>query len=445
MTGYSPHRLGRRAALLGAASLLSGCSAFDFLGDRKVPLPGERRSVLRADPALVPDPGLDGRTISLPPPGTVAEWPQVGGPPNHAPGHIALGLPLRQAWRASIGYGSGYRQRITAGPVVAGGTIYAVDAFGTVSAHALEDGSRRWQADTAREDESAGALGGGAAVADGVIYVATGLAEVLALDPADGSVRWRAKLPAPTRGAPTVAGGRIFVVTTENTLLALSTEDGRRLWTHRGQPLTTLPLGLPAPAADGEVVVAGFGTGELTALRGSDGRVLWGETLGGVANTSLADIVGITGLPVIDRGLVFATGLGNTTIAVDLRSGRRLWERAFGSGNGVAAAGDWVFAVTRGGDAVAVGREDGRIRWVTELDPSPEGGRRDEPARFGPPMVAGGHILVPSSRSELLQLNPATGAIAGRVSLSAGVTLPMAAAGGSLVLLGDDGTLMALR
>lgn len=439
--------LPRRAALLGAATLLAGCETIDgIFGTRKVPLPGERRSVLRSDPTLAPDAGLDGAAVALPPAEPLAEWPQVGGPANHAAGHAALSEAPRLAWRASVGSGSGYRQRITAGPVIAGGRVIAVDAFGQVTAHALENGGRIWRTDTSREDESAGALGGGAAVVDGVVYVATGLADVLALNAEDGAIRWRVRIPAPARGAPTVAGGRIFVPTLENQLVALSAEDGRRLWAHRAQPLATLPMGLPAPAVEGEAVVAGFGTGELFALRAADGRVLWGETLGGVANTSLADIVGITGQPVIDRGRVIAVGQGGVTIAVDLRSGRRLWERPFGGGAGAAAAGDWVFAVTRAGDALALGREDGRIRWVSELDPTPEGGRRrGEAARFGPPVLAGGRVLIPSSRAELLMLNPAGGAVEGRIPLSSGVTLPAAVAQDTLVLLGDDGTLMALR
>jgi outer membrane protein assembly factor BamB len=439
-------RTTRRMALLGAAALLPGCGAFDgILGERKRPLPGERRSVLRAEPPVEPDSGVDARGVTLPPAQPVADWPLLGGTATHAPGHVELSARPQLAWRSSAGSGSAYRQRLTAGPVVAGGTVYAVDAWGTVTAHGLADGRQAWRADTTPEEESAAPVGGGAAFADGTLYVATGLAEVLALDPANGSVRWRVRLPAPSRGAPTVAGGRIFVPTIENHLLALSVEDGRRLWTHRAGAQATLPLGLPAPAVEGETVVAGFGTGELVALRATDGRLLWAESLGGVANTSLADIVGITGLPVIDGGRVLAVGLGNTAIAVDLRSGRRLWERAFGGGHGVAAAGDWAFAVTRAGEAVAVGRDDGRIRWVTELDPSPEGGRRGEAARFGMPLAAGGFVVVPSSRGELLMLDPAGGAVAGRVPLGYPVTLPMAVSNGTLVALADDGTLLALR
>ncbi len=436
----------RRSALLAGAALLSGCGSLDsILGERKVPLPGDRVGVVRPEPPLAADAGTEPRAVRLPAPVPAGDWPMAGGPSGHSPGHLAFAEAPRQAWRTSIGYGSAYRQRIVAGPVVADGSVFTVDAFGTVAAHALADGARRWSRDTTPEDENAVPLGGGVAVAGGVVHVATAASQLLALDAASGEVRWRVRLPAPARGAPTVAGGRIFVPTVENHLVAFSAEDGRRLWTHRAQPVTTLPLGLPAPAVEGEAVVAGFGTGELFALRARDGRLLWGEALGSIANTSLADIIGITGLPVIDRGRVIAVGLGNTAIAVDLRSGRRLWERAFGGPNGVAAAGDWIFAVTGGGQALALGREDGRIRWVAELDPVPEGSRRRDAAQFGPPLLAGGRVLVPSSRAEMLLLDPSGGEVTGRVPLSAGVTLPMALAGDTLVLLGDDGTLMALR
>lgn len=442
------HRIGmtRRMALLGGAGLLGGCETIDSIfGERKTPLTGERQPVLRADPPLTADPEATER-VALPPAEPVAEWPMEGGPTTHSPGHIAIGDPIAVAWRASAGSGSGHRQRMSAGPVIVGETVYAADAWATVTAHSLADGRRRWSTDTTPEDQGGVALGGGVAVANGVIHAATAAGEVLALKPEDGSITWRVRLPAPARGAPTVAGGRIFVPTTENHLIALSAEDGRRLWTFRGTPQATLPFGLPAPAVEGESVIAGFGTGELVAVRASDGRLIWSESLGGVANTSLADIVGITGLPMIDRGRVIAVGLGNSAIAVDLRSGRRLWERNFGGPSGVAAAGDWIFAVARGGVALALGREDGRIRWVSELDPSPEGGRRrGEPARFGRPLVAGGRVVVPSSRGELLLLDPANGAVAGRIGMPGGVTLPMAAAQGTLVALTDDGTLVALR
>lgn len=435
----------RRHLLLGGAALLPGCSTIDdIFGTRKTRLPGERISVLQAEATLTADAGSS--PVTLPPPQPVTEWPTVGGPPNHSPGHVQLGENLTQAWRASAGSGSGYRQRMVAGPVIGNGTVFAVDAWGNVSAHRLADGSRLWRTDSTPEDEWASPLGGGAAFANGTLYVTTALAEVLAMNAADGEIKWRIRLPAPARGAPGIADGRIFVPTNENRLYALSADDGRRLWNHRAQSVQTMALGLPAPAVDGEAVVAGFTSGELFALRVTDGRVLWGESLGSLAMASIADFVGITGLPMIDNGRVVAVGLGNTSIAVDLRTGRRLWERNFGGGSGPAGAGDFVFAVTRDAEALAIGREDGAVRWVTPLDPPPAtGSRRTPPARFGRPMVANGRLMIPSSRSEILLLDPASGAVSGRIATGYSITLPMAVTDGTLVALADDGTLIAYR
>ncbi|MGG5817262.1 PQQ-binding-like beta-propeller repeat protein [Falsiroseomonas sp. HW251] len=437
--------MNRRALLLGSAGLLSGCGTFDdIFGERKVRLPGERISVLQSEASVTAD--ADSGPVTLPGPQPVSEWPTVGGPASHAPGHVQLGVNLAQAWRASAGSGSGYRQRMVAGPVIGNGTVYAVDAWGSVSAHRLADGSRVWRTDSTPDDQWASPLGGGAAFADGTLYVATGLAEVIAMNAANGEIKWRVRLPAPARGAPGIAGGRIFVPTNENQLYALSVEDGSRLWNYRAQSVTTMALGLPAPAVDGDAVVAGFTSGELFALRVTDGRVLWGESLGSLAMASIADFVGITGLPVIVNGRVIAVGLGNTSIAVDLRTGRRLWERNFGGGAGPATAGDFAFAVTRDGEALAIGREDGRVHWVTPLDPPPAtGSRRGTPPRFGRPLVANGRLMIPSSRSEFLLLDPANGQIAGRMSTGYSITLPMAVTDGTLVALADDGTLVAFR
>jgi outer membrane protein assembly factor BamB len=459
----------RRTALLGGAATLlaGGCETVSgWFEERKTPLPGERRSVLAAggERGLAVDAEAGGAAaapVTLPPPQPRADWPQVGGGPAHAPGHPALGPALAEAWRASFGTGSGYRRRMTAPPVVGGGpggnSVYAVDAYGILSAFDAATGGRRWRLDTSPEKESDGAMGGGAALAPdggdgggaGTLYVATGLAEVLAVDPASGTVRWRTRLPAPARGAPTVAGGRVFVPTIENQLLALAAaEEGRRLWTHRASPTSAAPLGLPPPAVEGETVVAGFASGELTALRAADGRVLWSETLAAGGSRSIAEISGIRAPPVVDRGRVFAIDLGGLLIAIDLRSGRRLWEREVAGSEMPWAAGDWLFVLSTDADLAAIGRDDGRVRWVTSLRPQRQpGGRREpEPVSWAAPVLAGGRLILAGGGGEAAFVDPATGAVTGRQRLpGGGATLQPAVAENTLYLATDDATLVALR
>ncbi|MBP0491422.1 PQQ-binding-like beta-propeller repeat protein [Pararoseomonas indoligenes] len=441
----------RRAFLLGGAALaLSGCETIDSIfGESKTPLPGERLPLIQADRDIEVDPALAGQPVALPVPAALTEWPTAGGNLAHDPGHALAGEGLREAWRASIGTGSSYRRRITSGPILANGTVFTADAYGTVSATDATSGGRRWTRETTPEKDDTGAVGAGLAFSDGTLYAATGMAEVLAMDPGTGEIRWRASVPAPTRGGIAVSAGRIFVPTVENQLLALSTEDGRTLWTYRGSQVGAVPLGLPAPAVEGETVVAGFPSGELAGLRVSDGRAVWTESLAasgpdGRAGT-FGELSGISGLPVIHDGRVIATGQAGNTLMVDLRAGRRLWERDVGSARSPAVAGDWIFLVTPENQLVAMGRADGRVRWLAVLDERSARDRRRTPASFGSPLVAGGRILVPSTLGELLLVDPADGKVAGRIRLPGGASLPMIAVGGTIYLVTDDGVLVALR
>ncbi|SDB74194.1 outer membrane protein assembly factor BamB family protein [Belnapia rosea] len=443
------HGATRRLTLLGGVGLLAGCESigdtFDSLfGERKVPLRGERRPVLTVERPLGVEEGNQS-PVTLPPPVLNADWPQAGGTIGHAPGHPALGLRLGEAWRVDIGTGAAYRRRLLAPPIVADGVVYAADAIGTVTAVTALDGRRRWSFDSRPEKDRDGALGAGLAFAGGSLYLATGLAEAMALDPADGKPRWRVELPAPARGALTVADGRVYVSTTENHLLALSVEDGRTLWTYRGQATVTMALGLPAPAVEGDVVVAGFGSGELAAIRASDGRALWSETLTSANGGGIADIAAITALPVIDRGRVFASSLGGITIALDLRSGRRLWERDVAAAETPWVAGDWCFLLTTNAELACLGRDDGRVRWMAALDRYKDEKRRRGPIQWAAPVLAGGRILVAGSNAQLVEIDPANGDIAGRVRLPDGVLLPPAIAGGVMYVLTEDARLAAIQ
>ncbi|HYI85398.1 MAG TPA: PQQ-binding-like beta-propeller repeat protein [Acetobacteraceae bacterium] len=438
----------RRAALLGGgAGLLGGCEAISSIfGERERPLPGERRPVLAVErPLGLDEAGSGGGPVNLPPIVENAEWAQAGGTISHAPGHPALGRGLAELWRSSVGTGSGYRRRLTAPPLVAGGTVYAMDAYGLVTALDAANGRRRWQTDLRPRRDRDGALGGGIAVEGGRLYAVTGLAEAMAIDPADGSIGWRVPLSAPARGSPTVAGGRILVPTVENHLLALSVEDGRRLWTYRAQPTTTMSLGLPAPAVEGELVLAGFGSGELAAIRAADGRLAWSESLSSARGGGLADIAAIAAMPVIDRGRVFATGLGGLTVALDLRSGRRLWEREVASVETPWSAGDALFLLAASGNLACLGREDGRVRWLTPLGRFENEKRRRDPIFWGPPVLAGGRLLVPGSHGRMAEVNPLNGELMGTVRLRDGVVLQPAVAGGVLFLLNEGAEVVAMR
>ena len=238
-----------------------------------------------------------------------ADWPQSGGNPAHLMGNVQLG-DLTHAWHRSIGEGGGYRQKITATPVVSGGLVFTMDSDGSVSAFEVASGSRHWNTDTQPKKDRSTNVGGGLAVAGDTVYASTGRGELLALNAGDGKITWRSPLDTPARSAPTVAENRLFVSTLDNRMLAFS-PDGKRLWNYQATSAATSVLGEPAPAYSDGLVVGGFGSGDLVTLRADTGTLAWSDSLAAArGRTSLADLSAIRALPVISNNVVYAIGVG---------------------------------------------------------------------------------------------------------------------------------------
>ena len=267
---------------------------------------------------------------------------------------------------------------------------------------------------------------------------------MIALNAADGTVRWRVSIPR-RRGAPTIAAGKVYVPTVENRLIALKAEDGETIWTYRAQSSATIALGLPSPAVDGEVVVAGFGSGELAAIRIADGRSNWTETLASARGGGFSDIAAVTAMPVIADGRVYAVGQGGLAIAIDLRTGRRIWEREVAVAETPWLAGDALFVISTTGNAVCFGRDDGRVRWIRELGRFANPAKRRDPITWGPPCIAGGRFLACGSHGRMAMLDPVSGELLGDQRLTGPVTLPPAFARGGMLLLSDDASMIWMQ
>jgi len=445
-----PGKLGRRAALLllpaGLTASLAGCSFLDnAFSTNKPTLPGERLAVLAANRGLGVD-NLTGRRIELPAAAVNPSWPQAGGDVSHAMGHPAASGTLAEAWTADLGQGASYREKLTAHPVVADGRVFTMDSDAVVSAFDARSGSQLWQSETRAKHNRSTNVGGGVALDGGTLYVATGRGEALAYDAATGKQRWRGSVGSAARAAPTVADGRLYIPTIDDQMVALATTDGRRLWAYQATVADTSLLGLPSPAYADGLLVAGFGSGELVCLRASGGSVAWADSLAATrGRNSLIDLSAIHGMPVIEGGQVFATGLGGLTLALDLRTGRRLWERDIGSAETPWLAGDWLFLLSLDNQLVALNRTDGGLAWTKPLPRFKNVEKQTGPIRWVGPTLAGDRLVLASSEGVAVSASPYTGKLLGQQKLSGPASVAPVVAGGAVYLVTDDAKLLALR
>jgi outer membrane protein assembly factor BamB len=360
--------------------------------------------------------------------------------------HLALGDDPKRVWRVDVGTGDSRDGYILSPPVVVGNRIYAMDARSRVRAFDAATGKRLWEIETKPEEERGRSFGGGVAVADGRVFVSTGYAQVLALDPETGKEIWRQPVGAPVRGAPTVADGRVFVVTVENTSEALAADDGHRLWTHTGTAETAGLLGSASPAVEGGVVVVPYMSGEIFALRVENGRPLWTDNLAAARRIdAVSGLADIRGQPVIDRGRVFAISHSGRMVAIDLRTGDRIWEQEIGSTNMPWVAGDFIYVLGNNGEVLCLTRRDGRIRWIHELPRYENVQKKRGPLQWAGPVLAGDRLIVLASNGEALSISPYTGQALGQIEMPDGSYIAPIVADKTLYVLTNDADLIAMR
>lgn len=435
--------------ILGATllcSALAGCGTGGWFGDDEAPpLPGERISVLQLDRAVEADPRLSDLAVTLPAAERNGAWPQAGGYPTHALGHLALADNPREAWRTSIGDGSSGTLRLMAQPVVAEGRVFTLDSSYDLAAFDGKTGREIWRTDIAPENEDGEAIGGGVAFAEGRLFATTGYGELLALD-AGGGIVWRSQVGVPLRAAPTVVGGRVFTVSVDNQAFAYRASDGQQIWTHTGILETASLLGAAAPAVDGSLVVVPYSSGELFALRAENGRPAWSDSLAAIRRIgALSSLADIRGMPVIDRGLVLAISHSGRMAAIDERMGARAWEQEIGGVQMPWVAGDFIYLLSNESELTALTRQAGRIRWVTPLDRWEDPEDRTGTIEWAGPVLAGGKLWMTSTRGELVAASPTDGRVLSRTDLPAPGFIAPVVANGTLYVLTDDGTLVAYR
>lgn len=434
--------------MLVLATSIAGCSVFNSKKEQKTFAPDkERIAILTGESNLEVDVTLASTPVVLPNAYTNKSWTQTGGNATKAIYHLEIADKLSQVWRRKIGNGNTPYQRLAAGPVAADGIVYAMDVDADVTAVNIETGRIIWTKDLDNDEEkSKVGFGGGVAYWNGSIYATTGYGYIVSLDAASGVENWRYEASIPLRNAPSIANGRLFAVTQDNRILAINANTGVELWDQVGIAESASMFGAASPAIDGETVIAALSSGELMALRTQNGRLLWQDSLSRTSRlTPLATLADIDASPVIDRGRVYAVSHAGRMVAIDMRTGQRAWEGNVASVNTPLVAGDFGFVVTVDAEIACIALIDGRVRWTNQIQKFEDQEKRRDLISWTAPVLAGDRIFIASSHGYLLSISPYTGEVISGTKLPAGVNTSPIVVDKTLILLSDDGELIAYR
>ncbi|MEP1201982.1 PQQ-binding-like beta-propeller repeat protein [Tateyamaria sp.] len=427
-------------------TLLAACE------EREIILPGPREdvsSVLTQSDTGAPEATADAaRGIQLPGQVANADAAQSFGTQAFRTDHPSLGKPLRQIFAVDIGEGDSRKHRIVADPVVSGGRIFTLDAQTTVTAVSTS-GAVLWQRDVLPDGAEEGDATGGGLAADGnVVYVSTGFGALTALDATTGNIIWVQDLEATGSGRPTVFGDLIYIMAGDDTGWALNKSDGRLAWQVTGSESPTNVLGAPAPVVVAGLTVFSFGSGEMQAVFSKGGLRRWdASVLGERKGRALSKYDDVTGRPIAVGNVIYAGNQSGRTVAVNARSGARIWTANEGAVDTVLPVGGSVFLVSDRNELLRLDASNGARIWGTSLPGfvDVKQGRQAEVYAQHGPILAGGRLIVASSDGLMRSFDPVSGTLVEATEVPNGASTAPVVAGQTLYLVDRKGQLVAYR
>lgn len=436
---------------LAGFSLVASCSILDRgKKAREEASAAEREGRIKMvlnDATLEPDPALVSVSVELPEAVAVEGWPQAGSKATKAVGHILAGAEFEIAWRTNVGQGSNKKSALTTPPVASEDTIYVIDSEQVVSATNASNGSKRWSVKLKSDNRRDGTgIGSGIALDSGKLVIASGFGFVAALDASNGAELWRMETEAPMTGSPTIKDGRVFVSSNNNEVITLDLDDGSLIWSDQAIAESARVLGSPSAAAVEDIVVAPYSSGEIIAYLAANGRRLWTEALASPGQfTPISAINDIGGRPVLGGGLVFAASQSGILAAIDGRTGNRIWQQPIGSTQAPALSGEYLFVVGVEAELACFNAGTGQVVWVQQLPKFSNEKKQKGRITYAGPLVASGQIVAASSTGSLIAFDPQTGEETKRLKLGDAVYIEPIAVQDKLIVLTDDGRLIAIR
>lgn len=336
---------------------------------------------------------------------------------------------LDKRWSRSIGNGQGdglYRLN----PLLADGVIYAVSEEGELAAFDADSGKLRWE----RELEIPISGGVGKYRDSLLLGGADGL--VMRLSAEDGSEIWRRPVTGEVLAAPQSNGEVVVAQAYDGKLMAFDYETGEKLWTFSNDvPVLTL-RGTSTPIIYNDFVIAGFADGKVIAVSLDSGSVVW-EARVAIAQgrSEIERIVDIDGTMAVQGAELYVASYQGRIVALEMRAGRKLWQRNVSSVSGVSVGFGNVYVADEDGTVSAFLRNGQSIRWQNiEL------GYRE----LSRPTPIGSYVAVVDFEGYLHLLSQVDGVIVGRDRPdSDGARADMIAKGNILYVYGNSGELIA--
>lgn len=233
-------------------------------------------------------------------------------------------LNVIELWSRKIG-GTG-KQYLKLAPVVFNQRLYIAQANGKIYGLDATNGKKIWSVD------ADATITGGPGYGENTVLIGTSEALTIAYSADDGREQWRKRVTSEILAAPQKAKNTVVVRTGDGKIFGLSGNTGKRLWIYdRTVPSLTL-RGTGTPVIANDLVIAGFDGGRLAALEVRTGKLIWEAPVATARGRSeLERMVDIDSTPLVVDGVIYVATFQGHLSAMQAETGRVLWDRDISS------------------------------------------------------------------------------------------------------------------
>ena len=389
---------------------LSACGD-TWMGEKEIPLEGERISVITQESTLSVDYELDMVNVVLP-------APVITNNSLQTVENIKYTAGFADIQKHEIGKGHKWKHELIPNPVIVDSVVYAMDSRGYVSAHDANDIDKvLWIKKTTPKEYREKTMAGGLGYGDEKLLISTGYGDLIAINK-DSSEAWRTQTNIPLRSAPVVDKNKVFVVNVSNEVMCFDIKTGDIIWKHKGIREITGVLGFAKPVIYETLLIAPLTSGELVALNTKTGKKKWSKfiTPKRYGNTT-ASFSDIDSQPIIKGDTIFVASNSGVLKGLDKNKDSRSWKQEINVVGDMAVAGDFLFLITKNKELVCLYGKTGGIKWKTQLPLYEDEEDKDGDIKHSAPVIVNGKIWVAGSDGALREYAASNGKFLGEKSI----------------------------
>ncbi|MEQ1558430.1 MAG: outer membrane protein assembly factor BamB [Methyloglobulus sp.] len=394
------------------ALMLSGCAAFDTVGDS---LSG------------IKDYFTGGADNSEPPSELVEYTPEI---------------KAEVLWDESVGVGAD-GQTLKLVPAIGNGRIFAADRDGLVQARDLTTGNLVWEVEIENEAGDEVNFSSGPGLGANTVILGTNDAEVIALNNENGALLWKVPVSSEVLAVPVAAQGIIIIRTTDGSVIALNEKTGQKIWSyeHNVPTLTVRGTGVPLiiDMDNTNTIIEGYDNGKLMALRLDDGKYVWESSVTLPKGRSEVErLVDIDVDPIEAKGVIYTASYNGGSAAVSILDGDVLWRNEnVSSHTGLSLDSQNLYVSNSDGHVVQLDIRTGSSLW----EQKDLHGRR-----LTSPVTYESYVVVGDLEGYVHWLSSSDGRQLGRVKVAGdAIEVKPLVVGDTVYIYAKDGTLAALK